>query len=319
MSVLVVAALLLDLMVGDPRWLPHPVVVIGGFIQKGEKLVRRFVSPPMGKGLRLGGIALVAVICFSTYFCTWGFIWLAAKVHVYLGWAVHLWLLSTTLAVKSLHQHARAVAVPLALGDLSAARRAVAMIVGRDTKCLQERGITRATVETVAENTVDGIISPLFYAFIGGAPLAMTYKAINTLDSMIGHRNEKYLYFGWAAARLDDLANYLPARLAGFCYVLAAIGTPGGMQGTRQTIQQNAPKHPSPNSGIPEAAVAGALGIKLGGTNYYQGQVSHRAPMGQEKYPLEYRHIEQALALTRKVTALALVLGVVVGWAVGPL
>ena len=316
MSVLVVAALMVDLIVGDPRWLPHPVVVIGGFIQKCEKLVRRLVSKQMGRGLRLGGILLVAVVCSSTCFFTWGFIWLAGKVHVYLGLAVHLWLLSTTLAVKSLHQHARAVAVPLAQGDLSAARRAVAMIVGRDTECLKERGITRATVETVAENTVDGIISPLFYAFIGGAPLAMAYKAINTLDSMIGHRDEKYLHLGWAAARLDDLANYLPARLAGLFYVLVSIGTPGGVRGTFQTIQQDAPKHPSPNSGIPEAAVAGALGIELGGTNYYRGQVSHRALMGPGKYPLEYGHIEQALALTRKVTALALVVGVLVSWAV---
>ena len=308
MSVLVVTALVVDLLVGDPRWLPHPVVIIGGLIQRLEHLIRRFKLSHLG--LRLSGLLLVAVVCFATYLVTWGLILLAAKVHVYLGILVQVWLLSTTLAVKSLHLHARAVARPLAQGDLAAARRAVAMIVGRDTKGLNERQVSRATVETVAENTVDGIISPLFYAFIGAAPLAMTYKAINTLDSMIGHRDERYLYLGWGAARLDDLANYLPARLAGLFYVLAAVGTPGGVRETVRVIRQDAPKHPSPNSGIPEAAVAGALGIKLGGINYYRGQVSHRAEMGQEKYPLEYGHIEQALRLTRRVVVLAVVVGV---------
>ncbi|AQS60069.1 adenosylcobinamide-phosphate synthase CbiB [Desulforamulus ferrireducens] len=315
MSMLVVTALALDLLVGDPRWLPHPVVIIGKLIEKLENCLRRFNLSNLG--LRLGGMLLVAITCTVTYLVTWGLLVLVGKVHVYLELFLHIWLLSTTLAVKSLHQHARAVLKPLLQGDLATARRAVALIVGRDTDGLNEQEVTRATVETVAENTVDGILAPLFYAFIGGAPLAMTYKAINTLDSMIGHRDERYLYLGWAAARLDDLANYLPARLAGLLYILAAFGTPGGMRETARAIQQDAPQHPSPNSGIPEAAVAGALGIRLGGTNYYRGQVSHRAVMGPGKYSLACGHIEQALGLTRRVTALAVVVGVLAGIILG--
>ncbi|SHE49374.1 adenosylcobinamide-phosphate synthase CbiB [Desulforamulus putei] len=310
MSVLILAALLIDLLVGDPRCLPHPVVLMGSLIQKCEALIRKTATD--ATALRIGGVLLVIAVCTVTYFITQGLIWLAGTVHPWLGLAVHLWLLSTTLAVKSLHQHARAVAEPLARGDIVTARQKVSLIVGRDCENLNEREITRATVETVAENTVDGIVSPLFYAFIGGAPLAMTYKAINTMDSMIGHRHQDYLYLGWAAARLDDLANYLPARLAGVFYSFLSIGSPGGFTSTVRAVLRDAPAHPSPNSGIPEAAVAGALGIQLGGTNYYRGEASHRPFMGKEKYPLTYRHIQQALHLTYGVTALTVLAGVLV-------
>lgn len=310
MSELIFLALVIDGLVGDPRCIPHPVVIIGSLIRKCESFVRRLTSSPLG--LRFGGVMLVLTVCGITYLVTWQLIELAGMVHPYLGIAVHLWLLSTTLAVKSLSQHARMVAQPLLRGDLATARQKVAMIVGRDTEHLNAREITRATVETVAENTVDGILAPLFYAFLGGAPLAMTYKAINTLDSMLGHRSEKYLYLGWGAARLDDLANYLPARLAGLFYLSLSPMSPGGWQATLRAILQDAPKHPSPNSGIPEAAVAGALGIQLGGTNTYQGQISQRAHMGSEKYPLKPAHIQQALYLTYGVTAL----GALLGWAI---
>ncbi|GAB6180934.1 adenosylcobinamide-phosphate synthase CbiB [Desulfotomaculum defluvii] len=306
---LILLALLTDIFVGDPRYIPHPVVLMGYLINRCETSVRKFTSGP--RGLRLGGILLVVVVVSFVLLGTWGMIKLAEMIHPYLGFVVHLWLLATTLAVKSLGQHALAVAKPLARGDLNEARSKVAMIVGRDTEKLDDRGITRATVETVAENTVDGIISPLFYAFIGGAPLAMAYKAINTMDSMIGHRNEKYLHLGWAAARLDDLANFIPARLAGFCYPWLAVFYPGGFFTTVRVILRDAPKHPSPNSGIPEAAVAGALGIQLGGTNHYGGQISHRSVMGEEKLPLSYSHIPQALNLTYGVTALVVTGGVI--------
>lgn len=305
---LILLALLTDILVGDPRPIPHPVVIMGSLINRCEATVRKFTTGPTG--LRLGGILLVLVVVSFAWLGTWTLIKLAERIHPYLGFGVHLWLLATTLALKSLGQHAMAVAEPLTRGDLKEARSRVAMIVGRDTDQLDDRGITRATVETVAENTVDGIISPLFYAFIGGAPLAMAYKAVNTMDSMIGHKDEKYRYLGWAAARLDDLANYLPARLAGFFYPLLAVVYPGGFRATIRTMLRDAPKHPSPNSGIPEAAVAGALGIQLGGTNYYRGQVSHRAVMGEEKLPLSHRHIAQALKLTYGVTASVVAVGV---------
>jgi len=172
MSWLVLGALVIDLIVGDPRSIPHPVVLTGALIRRCEAMVRRVCKG--APGLRIGGVLLVITVCSCAFLTTWAIIWLAGQIHVYLGIAVHLWLLSTTLAVKSLFQHARAVALPLARGDLRTARRQLAMIVGRDTEKLDQREIARGTVETVAENTVDGIISPLFYAFLGGAPLAMT-------------------------------------------------------------------------------------------------------------------------------------------------
>lgn len=310
MSFLILASLLIDLIVGDPRTIPHPVVLIGKFIARCEQVVRKITNGPFG--LRVSGILLVVLVCSSAYLATWAMLWLATWLNVYLGIALHLWLLSTTLAVKSLRLHAQAVAMPLSRGDLATARQRLALIVGRDTERLDQREITRATVETVSENTVDGIVSPLFYAFIGGAPLAMTYKAINTLDSMIGHRDRRYIFLGWAAAKLDDLANYIPARLAGLFYLILSPLTPGGFRGVLQGILQDASGHPSPNSGIPEAAVAGALGVQLGGTNYYRGEVSYRPQMGRELFTLSHHHIQQALAIMYGVTFLAMICGVLI-------
>lgn len=314
MSILILGAVIIDLVVGDPRNIPHPVILIGKLISWCETVVHKITGKDLG--LRILGLLLVLVVCGCTYLATWWLIWLAGRVHIYLAVAVHLWLLSTTLALKGLRQHAQAVADPLARGDVITARQKLALIVGRDTHHLDQREIIRGAVETVAENTVDGIISPLFYAFLGGAPLAMTYKAINTMDSMIGHKNERYRHLGWAAARLDDLVNYLPARLTAIFYLLLAVFTTGGLKNVARAIWYDAPKHPSPNSGIPEAAVAGALGVQLGGVNYYRGKISRRALMGEAKRPLTYHHIQQALDLTYAVTALAVASGVLVTYLV---
>ena len=186
--------------------------------------------------------------------------------------------------------------------DQMRARRLVAMIVGRDTESLDESEISRAAVESVAESTVDGIIAPLFFACIGGAPLAMAFKAISTLDSSIGYRNERYRDFGWAAARADDLANYIPARLAGICYLLLAPMTAGGLPGVAGALWHDSGRHPSPNGGIPEAATAGALGIQLGGTNYYEGVPSQRARMGHPYRAIEAADIKRSLILMMFVT-----------------
>lgn len=310
MSMLLLISLAIDQIIGDPRNIPHPVVLIGKLINVLERGVRAFART--NHWLKLGGLLLVIVVCLSSFASTWGVIWLASKVHPYLGLVIHIWLLATTLAVKSLYQHAIAVAEPLLKMDLPTARAKLSLIVGRDTETLGEQEITRATVETVAENTVDGIVSPLFYAAIGGAPLAMAYKAINTMDSMIGHKDEQYLHLGWAAARLDDLANYLPARLAGLFYIVLSPLTPGGLKNTVRTILVDAQKHPSPNSGIPEAAVAGALGVQLGGTNYYRGEISCRPLLGLELNKLTPHHIYKALNLTYGVTLLTVVAAVAV-------
>jgi len=305
---LIPAAVLLDLLLGDPRGWPHPVILMGKGISLGERWVRRLFQNSLA--LKAGGILLVTTVVGLTYLVTWGLVRLAFQGHFYLGLLVETWLLYSALAIKDLHVHARQVAIPLTTGDLPGAREKVALIVGRDTGELDQAGVTRAVVETVAENTVDGIISPLFYAFIGGAPLALAYKAINTLDSMIGYKNCRYCDLGWAAARLDDVANYLPARLTGLLLVLVAPFTPGGIKRTWTVLRRDAGKHPSPNGGIPEAAVAGALGIRLGGLNFYDGEPSYRAEMGEALRPLEIKHIKQVLLIMYAVTFLACLLGI---------
>jgi adenosylcobinamide-phosphate synthase len=253
---------------------------------------------------------MVLAVVLGTYLITWGIITLAYLAHPYVGAAASILLMSQTLAINSLYRHAREVLRPLKEGRLEPARQALAMIVGRDTEHLDEAQLVRGVVETVSENTVDGITAPLFYGFLGGPALAMAYKAVNTLDSMVGYKNEKYRYLGWAGARLDDVANYIPARLTGLLYLPLAPFTRGGFSGVVKTIWRDAPRHPSPNSGIPEAAVAGALGIQLGGLNYYGGIASPRAVMGQPLHPMQIDHIKQSLSIMLLVSAEAVVLGV---------
>ncbi|MFA5536963.1 MAG: adenosylcobinamide-phosphate synthase CbiB [Bacillota bacterium] len=304
---LILAAIVLDLLLGDPRRWPHPVVIMGKAINFGEKLIRRWFDSP--KGLRWGGALLVFVIVGGTYVFVWGIIKLAYNIHPYLAVGAQLWLLYTSFALKSLHQHALAVAKPLQAKDLPLARSKVALIVGRDTEQLDEGEIARAAVETVAENTVDGIVAPLCYAFIGGAPLALAYKAVNTLDSMIGYREEHYVDLGRAAAKLDDLANYLPARLSGFLLLLIAPFTPGGLARTWETMKKDRRVHPSPNGGIIEAGVAGALKVQLGGLNYYFGEPGFRGTMGEALRPLDVGLIYQTVIITYAITFLTLVFG----------
>lgn len=307
LELLIIGALLLDILIGDPRWLPHPVVLIGKFIYCIEKLVRQFISP--GNVYYLAGAVIVLLTVTLAYGLTAAIIYYTHLINLYLGMAVHLILLYTTLAAKSLHQHAFAVKAPLEKGELLEARTQLAKIVGRDTEKLLPQDIVRGTVETVAENTVDGVTAPLFYAFLGGAPLAMAYKAINTLDSMLGYRDNHYLQLGWASARLDDVANYLPARITGIIFLLLSPFTPGGFTTTWEIIKRDAPKHPSPNSGIPEAAVAGALKIQLGGVNYYRGKKNFRALMGDKVLNLQSDNIDQTVNLMYAVTVVGLLLG----------
>lgn len=303
----VAAAFIIDLIIGDPRRIPHPVVIIGKGISLLETYLRRWAAPFMG--LKPAGAILTLVIVGLTYAVMWGITAGAYRIGHWFGVAVSVWFLSTTLAVKGLGDAAVDIYNHLASGDIAEARKKVGWIVGRDTDCLDEGEITRATVETVAENIVDGILAPLFYAFIGGVPLAMAYKAINTLDSMVGYRNEKYRDFGWASARLDDLANYVPARVTGAIMLLAfwLLGKP--VKKALQTVLRDAPMHPSPNSGIPEAAVAGALGIRLGGLNFYGGVQSFRAYMGDPEKDLGREHIYDTVRLMRVTSIIAVLVG----------
>jgi adenosylcobinamide-phosphate synthase len=244
---------------------------------------------------------------------TYGLVWLVCHLagifHPYLGKAIAILLIFMSLSVRSLAQAAKKVYVPLKADNINRARRQLGQIVSRETTTLDRDGVIRGTVETVAENTVDGVISPLFYALIGGAPLAWAYKAINTLDSMVGYKDERYLKFGWFSARLDDLVNFIPARLGGVIIPLAALLT--GKDGRRslETVLKDKRKAASPNAGFPEAAFAGALGIQLGGQNIYHGRVSNRPLIGKPILPKEPEDIKQAIYLMYATSVVALMAG----------
>lgn len=268
-----------DLLLGDPRWLPHPVVGVGRLAAWMERAWRRTALP-----LRLAGAGawcgVVGVACGVVYA---SIRWLPEPF-------VQIYWIYSFLAARSLDDHAMAVARPLRNGDLAAAREAVGRIVGRDTDTLDEREVTRAMVETVAENLSDGVIAPLFWLVLGGPVAMAAYKAINTMDSMFGHKNERYLEFGWCAARMDDLANFVPARLtAGLIWLIAAVWPKMSFAGSVRSTWRDAHRQPSPNSGYPEAAAAGALGVRLGGVNFYRGVRSEKAFLGEDRTPLNAR------------------------------
>lgn len=311
---LLVLAYLVDLLVGDPRWLPHPVVIIGKFISLLDRLLRR--STDSKWTARLKGCLFPLFIVGGTYLVTYELIHLATLVSKWLGYALEVWLISTTLATKGLAQAGRGVYDALQSGDLPLARQRLSWIVGRDTDRLEAVEISRGGIETVAENIVDAVTSPLFYALLGGAPLAMAYRAVNTLDSMVGYKNEKYLHLGFASARLDDLANYLPARLTLPFLVVSSFILKYNGRNTWLMARRDSRLHPSPNSGIAEAAVAGALDIQLGGLNYYGGVASFRAHMGDRREEIAPRHIVQTIRLLYAVTALYLIALLVVKGAV---
>ncbi|NTW05114.1 MAG: cobalamin biosynthesis protein CobD [Peptococcaceae bacterium] len=306
-SMLVFFAYIIDIAVGDPPKIPHPVVIIGKIIV--------FLETHLYYSGRIAGIAggalLTAIVISGVFLITKGIILLSNNIHPLLSYVIQLWLLSTTFASKSLAMAAKAVYEPLKNGKIEDAKVMVANIVGRDTCDMENQEIIRATVETVAENTIDGIVAPIFYAFIGGVPLAMAYKAINTLDSMIGYKNEKYLYFGRVSARLDDLANYLPARLGGLMMLISVFIFGKDIAGAIKTMLRDSNKHPSPNSGIPEAIVAGALGIRLGGVNSYDGIKSFRSYLGENINPLISEHINQTVSIMYLTSFLTLLTGII--------
>ena len=307
----VLGGFLLDALFGDPTWLPHPVVLMGRCISALEKHLRTAL-PKTPRGELVGGAAVAAVLPLGTLAVTGLACWAAARLHPALGLALQMLWCGQALAAKGLAQESCNVYKELAKGDLPAARRAVARIVGRDTQNLTAAGVTRAAVETVAENTSDGVIAPLLYMLLGGAPLALTYKAINTMDSMLGYKNEKYLYFGRCAAKLDDAANWLPSRLAALLWVAAAALTGSSARGAWRIWRRDRRRHASPNSAQTESACAGALGVQLAGPAYYFGEYYDKPTIGDPLREIEPRDILRANRMMYAESLLALVLGLAV-------
>ena len=307
----VLGGFVLDAVFGDPAWLPHPVVLMGKCISKLEKTLRaRF--PKTQQGELLAGAVLAFCLPVGTFLVTSTVCLLAAKISPWLGLAVQMFWCGQALAAKGLVQESRNVYGELIKPDLPAARKAVSRIVGRDTENLTAEGVTKAAVETVAENASDGVIAPLLYMLLGGAPLALTYKAVNTMDSMVGYKNETYLYFGRAAAKLDDVANYIPSRLAALLWVAAAALTGSDAKGAWRIWRRDRRNHASPNSAQTESACAGALGVQLAGPAYYFGEYYPKPTIGDALRPIEPQDILRADRMMYAASVLALVLGLVI-------
>jgi len=297
------AAYLFDWIAGDPEWLPHPVRMIGKGVEAGERLLRRPTQTPALE-LAAGG-ALTFGLVAATYIGTEKTIaWMNRRGRT-LGFVTETLLAWTCLASRSLHDEASAVVAALEAGDIVQARQRLARIVGRDTQHLDPREISRGVIETVAESCSDGVIAPLFYMTIGGVPLAMAYKTINTLDSMIGNTNEQYFYFGKIAARLDDVANFLPARLTALGITATAATIKGASSATAlETCLRDGLKHASPNAGQPESAMAGALQVRLGGENFYDGERLAAPLIGERFSRPSAQKAEQAIQIAAAVSAL---------------
>lgn len=302
-------AYLADLAVGDPRWLPHPTRWIGRWIGRVERIFYdKAASPDLQ---RLAGGAFWLIVVAGVFFGAMSLMELAAYFDLIVAQAVAVWLAYTTLATRSLHRESSHVIAALRDGDLVLARERLAMIVSRDTGEHEERDILRAVIETVAENISDGIVAPLVFLALGGPVAALLYKAVNTMDSMVGYDNEQYRYFGWCAARVDDLVNWVPARMSGLLLVVAAACLKLDWRNGWRMMRRDAGKMKSPNAGYPEAAAAGALGVQLGGRNVYFGQVVEKPTLGEAGAPMTvdtYRLMIRLMYLT-SLLAFALVLG----------
>ena len=304
----VLGGFVLDALFGDPAWLPHPVVYMGKAISKLEKFLRpRLPKTPQGE--LLGGAIVAFCLPVGTFLLTGLVCWGAARLHPLLGLAVQMFWCGQALAARGLVQESTNVYKELKKPDLPGARKAVSRIVGRDTAELTAEGVTKAAVETVAENASDGVIAPLLYMLIGGAPLALTYKAINTMDSMLGYKNEKYLYFGCVPAKLDDAANYLPSRLAALLWVAAAAFTHNDAKGAWKIWRRDRRNHASPNSAQTESACAGALGVQLAGPAYYFGEYYAKPTIGDALRPIEPEDILRANQMMYVASSFALAWG----------
>ena len=304
---------MLDLALGDPRWLPHPVAQIGKLITKLELLLRPELRSEVSSVIekqkaetrdKVAGILLLLITVASAAGAAWVLLITASLVSGLVEFLLAVAISWTCLAARSLHGESAVVADALAAGEIEKARHFLSYIVGRDTADLNEAEIWRALVETVAENSSDGIIAPLFWLTVGGPVAAMAFKAVSTLDSMVGYRNQRYLNFGWASARMDDLLNFIPARLTALLMIISALPSGLSMAGAFKITLRDRLKHPSPNSAHPKAAAAGALGVRLGGVSTYAGIASTKQFIGDPHLPLDQKAYNGMIRLMYTATLL---------------
>lgn len=302
----------LDLLLGDPYWMPHPIRVIGTLISRSEQALRA-VFPATPHALRAAGVVLVIVVVGVSATAAAVTLWLCGLVSPWLQFAVEAIMSYQMLATKCLKVESTKVQVALESKTLDDARTAVSMLVARDTKELTEEGVAKAAVETVAENTSDGVVAPLLFMAIGGPVLGVVYKAVNTMDSMVGYKNDKYEYFGTAAALLDDVLNFIPARVAGV--LMCAVAGPSGFDGRNAwaVFKRDRRKHASPNSAHTEAACAGALRIQLAGPSNYFGKRVEKPFIGDPLQPIVSKDIARANRLLYATAFASLLVGLCLG------
>jgi len=312
LSLKIILAVLLDLLLGDPRWMIHPVTIIGRFARFMEKTTRLLVP----KNPFLAGLYTAVAVILGTALTVFLLISVSSQIHPRFGDVVEIFIMYTCLAPRDLAVHSARVYKQLALNDLKSARKKVAMMVGRDTEPLDETGVIRATIESVGENLIDGVTAPLFYAILFGPIGSMTYKAINTLDSSFGYKNERYLHFGYISAKVDDVVNWIPARLTGPIISLSALFCGLKPLLSLKVFIRDRFKHSSPNSAHGEAAFAGALGVQLGGPTEYQGKIKNHPYIGDLVEVLEPKHIIKANHLMYATTFTFLIVLVILNIAI---
>ena len=306
------AGFILDLLVGDPKWMYHPVILIGKTISFLEKNIRK-ILPKTPAGELMGGGVLVLFTLVVSGGVPWIILYATGLIHPALQWAAGAFMCYQLLAVKCLRDESMKVYDALKTGTIEDGRRTVSMIVGRDTQALDEKGVVKAAVETVAENFSDGVLAPMLYMLIGGPVLMFIYKGINTMDSMVGYKNDRFLYFGRCAAKLDDVANYIPSRIAGLMLILAAYIGPFSGKDAKRIFLRDRRKHASPNSAQTESAAAGALQIQLAGNAYYFGKLHEKQFIGDPVREIEVDDIKRMNNLMYIASTLSAVLLTAIG------
>ena len=303
----ILVGFIMDLIIGDPHWMYHPVRLIGKLITFLEDMLRK-TFPKTKDGERKSGFVLVVLVCGISVFTVWGLMKLAYYLNFWCGFLLEVIMCYQLFAVRSLKDESMKVYKELEKQDLEASRKAVSMIVGRDTENLTIEGVTKATVETIAENTSDGTLAPMFYMFIGGPVLGWFYKAVNTMDSMVGYKNEKYLNFGRYAAKFDDVMNFIPARLCGWLMILASMFLKMDWKNAKKIFVRDRFNHASPNSAQTEAVMAGALRIQLAGDAWYFGKCYEKPIIGDALRPVEIEDIPRANRLLYATAIVSLII-----------